>query len=294
MTGAGNAGTTLAQQQAQTNARVNQGMQQINSIFQGGSYGTGQAGSYTPGTQYYNAAGQPIGPQGQNSSFASWYAAQPQVATGTGRPGQGSTMGPEPMPQALQQFMQSAAGNGGLFTGTTTTPGFDQAFYDKIGQNYTNYALPQLNQQFLQNETALNAQNANRGVLGGSSANNLNQQLQIAQGQGAQQIANTALGQEQSMQQSVGQAENNAVNQLIQGQNPSLALSQATQAAAGLQAPNPLPAVGNLFQNFANSYLANSLGSQAAQNPYVNSLYAQPSRAGINLGAGQVGGNVNG
>ncbi len=308
MTGGGGGAGDLRNQQKQQEQRVNQGMSMIDAIFGGGTYGTGQAKSYTPGTQYYNLQGSaiPTSFTPGYGDFSSWLGKNenenrmlqpPRQNLGPGnsggyrspdntRPLNGSPFDLQGAQGAVWgDYLKSLQGQGGLYTNQVKSTGFDDAFYNRAGQAYESFALPQLNSQYQNQNSALQAQLADRGVLGGSNARMLNSSLNRETGLQKQNIANTALGMENSLRQDVGQAKNTVVNQLISSGNPQLAASQAIAASTQLAAPSPLPAIGNLFQTWANTYLGSQLNSAYGQNPY--SQYArQPNPQSSGAGAG--------
>jgi hypothetical protein len=182
------------------------------------------------------------------------------------------------------------AKGGDLFSSTKTGTGFNDAFYNQAGQAFENYALPQLATQFNAQNNTLQASLANRGVVGGSNARGMTSSLNNELGLQKQNVANQALGMEQTLRQNVGQEKNNVVNQLIASSNPQLAAQQAIASAASLSAPSPMPAIGNLFQTWANTYLGGQLNNQANQNPYLQFQRQQgPLSTTMGAGYGNVG-----
>jgi hypothetical protein len=240
------------------------------AAFKPKSYGTtpygpsgagGFAGIKTPNTN-------PNSPPG-------WTGPPPVVPNPTQPPRQGKTE---------EEYLNYLIQSGQLFTGAQTTPGFNQDFYNNITQQYLNYAMPQIGNQYqtAANQTAYKL--ADQGQLAGGTARDyLYGQLQKTMSDAQQQAYNQGLSLSQSTQQQVAQQENNLINQLIAGASPALVTGQALTAANQFRAPQALPAVGNLFGTFANTYLASQLSNPAFSNPYLlnSSLYRAPSTGGL-------------
>lgn len=219
-TGDGGAAATEAARQAS----INQGMTTINRTFDGGTWGTGAATNYTPGTTYYNAQGQVWSPPaGTNATQAG----------------------------------EEAAKAGDLFTGTQTSKGFGQPQYAQIGQDYLSYETPQMMDQYNQTAHSLAYGLARNGILNSGAAVNDNAALakELSNQQG--QLAQNAAGQENQLQTQVQNTRSNLVNQLVASADPSLTSEQAAAATSSLRAPTAFGPIGNLFGDFTNTYLAN-------------------------------------
>ena len=275
MTGS-NAQGQLNAQTAATNQLVSQGQQNIDRIFQGGTYGINPVSSYSSDGSYYTAGGTPFTIDPNSASFQQFYNEQPLVP-GSGKPTmRDATAGytKEPLAQAESAFGQSVAKNGGLFSGTASSSGFNDAFYNQAGQDFLNYAQPQLNQQYNQTNQALQYKLGNQGIAGGSAQ----QQLQgdLTQELGNQQIglANQALGVENNLRQQVGNQYQTLTSENQAAANPQLAAQQAVQSASTLSSPSAMPAIGQLFNNYASTYLAGQNASNAnlltQSNPFIN------------------------
>ena len=287
----------IRSEQQMSEARVAQGMALINRIFGGGSFGVGKTPTASAGTQYYDLLGHSI-PKDYTpgfGGFSDWLQATSQGAqtganigrpmTGsTGKENQGVTLnnGRVLAPRVLQspvdsqvaqqgvwnQFLSALAQNGGLYSGKQTTKGFDDAFYNAPKQAYEDFALPQLGQQYDQTNRQLSARVADQGIAGGSADLRLRSQLNRETDLQRLNIANQGLAVSNDLRQKVAQEKNNIVNQLISSSNPSLASQQALAATTNLSAPSPLPAVGNLFSNFASSYLTGAFGGGGQNNAF--------------------------
>lgn len=137
--------------------------------------------------------------------------------------------------------------------------GFNPAFYNQRAQSYINYAMPQLSQQYQTNKNQVGFGLANRGLIGGSSANKQYSDLNIANAQAQQGIVDAGITQAQQLQQQVEQQRNTLLGQLYQGADPGSAGSAATQTAASFSVPNTWQPLANQFQNFANQYYLSQL-----------------------------------
>lgn len=137
--------------------------------------------------------------------------------------------------------------------------GFDPSFYQQRQQDYINYAMPQLSQQYRTNKNQVGFGLANRGLLGGSSATKQFSDLNVANAQAQQNIADQGITQAQQLQQQVENQRNTLLGQLYQSADPAGAGAAATQTAASFAVPNTWQPLANQFQNFANTYYLSQL-----------------------------------
>lgn len=175
---------------------------------------------------------------------------------------------------ANQQAQQQAWTNQAIGNINNAFAGFTPAFYNQAATNYTNYATPQLQQQFQTNKNQLVNNLADQGILNSSAAQQANNALSAAMTQGQQGIANAALGQQQQLQQQVAQQENALYQQAQTTTNPQQIGQQALTTAANINAPSTFTPIGNAFSNFANAYTAGR-GASAYNNfanMYLNSF----------------------
>lgn len=145
--------------------------------------------------------------------------------------------------------------------------GFGPDFYNKMQQNYLAATVPQVGQQFRTTQNQLASTMSNHGLLRSSAAQNLGSSLQQQLATNLFNVGNQATQAVQGLQKQVGQEKSNVIAQLQQSANPTLAATQATESASQFAAPSLVQPLGNLFQNWSNTYLANRIGQ----------LYAQPS-----------------
>lgn len=218
--GDGGASVTEAQRQA----RIDAGQKIIGRIIDGGTYGTGVAKSYTPGAKYYNAEGQLWeAPKGVDPAFAA--------------------------SEAIKQNQ--------LFTGTTTRAGYGEDYYQKRADDYLKTATPQMMDQYRTTKNNLTFALARNGILNSGAAVQRNGALSRELATQRTQLASNAQGQANAARAQVADLRSNLVNQLVASGDPSLVAGQANAATAGLRAPSPVQPLGNLFQDWTNTYLAN-------------------------------------
>ena len=154
--------------------------------------------------------------------------------------------------------------------------GFTPQFFQGRTQAYENYANPQLMQQYQDTGQQLLGKLTNQGLLNSSAAMQEKGALQGQLGVQQQGIANQGIQGSQQLQQQVANEQNQLVGQANAATDPLSVAQGALGTAASYAAPSVFQPLGNLFQNFANTYL----GSQLA-NTYNPNLY------GFALGGGQ-------
>lgn len=160
-----------------------------------------------------------------------------------------------------QQREREQAISQGMGAIETSFAGFNPQFYNQVRQNQLGSLMPQFAEQYQNTNKSMVFGLANRGLLDSSAArgqgNALGRQTSLGQiivGNQAQQAAN-------DMQRSVQSEKGNLVNQLIASQDPALAAQQAVGAAASIQAPSLLAPLGNMFQGWADTYLAKRMAN---------------------------------
>lgn len=176
--------------------------------------------------------------------------------------GGGGNAGDQAQANYLQQQAEIQKGLGQI---NNTFAGFTPAFYNQRAQDYTNYAMPQLQQQFQQNQQGLNFNLGQQGLLKSSAGQDLNAKLGQQYRLGQQGIANQGLQQSQQLQQQVANTQGQLIGQLTASANPSSVAGQSINAAANYSAPSAFAPVGNLFSQWGNIYAANSLAGAGQQ-----------------------------
>lgn len=235
------------QQEGQRQTRITMGTNLINSIFGGGT-----ADIYNPVARNQLGAWQSPGNYYTFERRGRGYVPFTQGAGALGR----------------------YANAGKLFTKSSATfGGFQPSFFDQRAQDYINYAMPQLSEQYNVAKNQMGYGLANRGLLGSSAAGTQASQLQRSKDRSARQISDAGTAQAQQLRREVEQARQNALSQLYATADPANAGYSAIQSAAGFMQPTGFPAIGNMFADFANSYYQGQL-----MNSYRQPAYIYPSQ----------------
>lgn len=142
--------------------------------------------------------------------------------------------------------------------------GFDDDFFNQRANAYSEFATPQLQDQFEDSRKNLVFALSRGGKLDSSTAaskfGDLNEQLTMGQ----QDIANKGLDFASTARSGVEDARANIISQLFATEDPDAAVSAANNRAAALTAPPAFSAPGNYFQNIS-AGLASSLGGAGNQ-----------------------------
>jgi len=161
--------------------------------------------------------------------------------------------------------------------------GFTPQFYQQRAQAYENYAEPQLMQQYQEVSKQLLGKLANQGLLNGSAALQQKGALQNDLGLQQQGIANTGIQQAQQLQQQVAGEQAGLIGQANAAANPLTVAQEAIGTAANYAAPSAFQPLGQLFQNFANTYLGSQLAS--TYNPNLYGFYLGSGTGGQGFGS---------
>lgn len=240
-------------------ARIRQGTTRINTIFDGGKTVTGAvgAGAYDPTKTYYNADGSTWAPQA---------GALEKIMTGGGGGGGGRdgdhTSNPvrtifKPISDAIQF---ATAQKKGLYSGATTSTGFNDAFFNGRRDAYSNYATPQLEQQKNDAGKQLTFSLDRGGLLDSSVRGEKQSDLQRLYDTQKQAVADKALSYETTARNSVEDARANLISTLNATGDAEGASKSALARSQALSAPPAYDPLGQLFTDFTNG-----LGMQAAQ-----------------------------
>jgi hypothetical protein len=264
-------------------ARIRSGTQQINRIFDGGTWGSNAlaaGAAFDPSATYYledgstwsptlpfaaaapAAPGQPAGSGGMRVS--------PGARIGSGDPdkwgeaaGQSastkrSPQGPAGPKTAADEFAEMLAG-GKLFGGTETQGGFNDDFFNKRRQSYIDYAMPQLESQADDARKELTFSLARSGNLESSTRGQKLGTLQKLYDTQAQNVADQGLSYATQARNSVEDARSNLIATLNATGDAQGASQAALSRAAILSQPAAYSPLGQLFTDFTSG-----LGSQAA------------------------------
>jgi hypothetical protein len=186
-----------------------------------------------------------------------------------------------------QQKATQAQIDSGMATIDKNFAGFNDNFYEKAAKDYESYATPQMMDQYRNTKNNLTYSLARNGLLDSGAAVAKNSSLQKQLGVNESNIANTAEDQANTLRGNVATQRNQLVNQVQAGAAPGQVAMGAEAATAGLRAPTALPPVGNMFSDWANSYLTNMQAN--AYNPNTTNIwqmlsmgsYGQPGSASV-------------
>lgn len=149
--------------------------------------------------------------------------------------------------------------NSGMATINQDFAGFNDPFYAGISKAYTNYAEPQVDQQYKNAHDNLTFGLARGGLLKSSVANQKFADLDQDYNNQRLGVADQAKTQANQQRAQVENSRSNLVNQLQATADPSAAASAAVGQAKILNTANAFSPIGTLFQN-ATAGLANAAG----------------------------------
>lgn len=257
-------------------ARIKAGTERINGIFDGTTKGTGALGAdaaYNPTGTYYNADGSVWAPTASSSGggfggtggFGAGANRYRTTGTERGRGpiaprnGAGFTAAAQSALTPEQQFAKMRA-EGKLFSGTEKTAAFDDAFFQGRRDAYTNYATPQLEDQYGKTQRELIFSLDRSGNLDSSARGEKMSDLQQMYDIQKQGVADKALSYETTARNSVEDARSNLIATLNATGDAEGAAKSALARSQALSAPPAYDPLGQLFTDFTNT-----LGIQAAQ-----------------------------
>lgn len=249
--GGGNAAADARKLETERQARIKQGMGQINATFNG-TRGANLATTYTPGTKYYDEFGQEWTPPAPTYRA---HGAQRQT--------------PEQMTQAAYE---SAIKAGKLYTGTESSGGFDDAFYDQRAKDVESYEMPQFADQYKGTRNTVAAALARRGLLNSGAAIKTQTSLDKYAGTKRREIADAGLTAANQLRSNVEDAKSQLVSQLVASGDPSTVSASALTQAAALRKPTAMPALGNLFSDWVSTWQANQ--NARSYDPSVQPLFS--------------------
>ncbi|MBD9674947.1 hypothetical protein IB275_30500 [Pseudomonas sp. PDM21] len=257
------------QQEEQRQARIADGMNRINRIFDG--YDVPETYQYTVPVAQFDSG---YGPGWQEGT---WYKADGTPVTITG--GSQRRYGAQNPLQIRQNGKWVNTPQ--LYQKTVATPashvaGFDTSYFDQRNQAYQDYALPQLAQQYNDQNDALTFALARGGNLASSVGNQ--KRSDLTTDYGLQQQAIKDQGQEYANQarSDVEAQRSNLVSMLQASADPDATAALAQSQAASLSAMPNFSPLGQVLTNVASglgSYLSNNATADAIKR-YQNQSYS--------------------
>jgi len=173
--------------------------------------------------------------------------------------------------------------NQGLADINTKFGQFDQAFYDKQRQNYENFAMPTVAQDYNKSKGMLGYELANRGLLNSSSGVKREASLNRELSKAKRTVADQAQGSVNDLRGQVEDTRSNLINQLEASSDPAAIGSLATAQAGRYNQPLSYQPIGNLFADWTNWNLAG-----ATANAYSGGQQGWPGLWGSNQGSSRI------
>ncbi len=174
----------------------------------------------------------------------------------------------------LDKYMKYLGGQGQLYTSKTTTPGFNDDFYNARKASYEAFALPQVSQQADAQQHDLAYRLADQGLLQSDAAGRLQSSLQRETQRQTQGVADQGTQLSQDLRANIENRRSSLISQLEASADPAASGVQAVAAANQFNAPSVYAPLGNLFSNWSNQYMANR--QAAAYAPSIQNGYGQP------------------
>jgi len=287
--GGGNDGVDYQREQEQARqARIRQGMGQIDNIFDGRAVTTVTPGGVpinpnvrgiSNGT-YYDQAGTAYNLANGNQGNLRWAGTRAPGVQGPGGRVQANTNGQ--WADLPTQLYNSAD------TTTTHEGGFDDAYYAKRAQAYNDFALPQLQTQYKDQQKALTYALSRGGNLGSSVAAQKTAALDKDYALQQQSVYDTGQDYANKARSDVAAQKASLVSMLQASADPDAVANVAQSQAQSMSAmPNfsPLSPVINNVASGLGTYLVNQQTTDAirkatAGDSYTNSLSRTSGKVG--------------
>lgn len=222
-----------------------------------------QIGSIVPGAG--NVVGASAGGLIGGLSSGDYTGAALSAGTGGAYPLMQSVFGWGDDPMSRRELTNRRLKKGLLFEApeTRSFEGFTDKFYNQRAQDYINYALPQLADQYRQTRSAIGFGLSNRGLQQSTVANEASSRLERETGRNRQTIADTGLEQANQLRRDVEASRQQALAQLQQTADPAGAVRSAVNSAMGFQRAPTFTPIANMFGNIAQQYVQNQLLNNA-------------------------------
>ena len=255
--------------------RIKKGLSEIDRIFSGYNRGAGRLNDlsgFNPNTAYYDNNGKQMNLNWSDKELLDWYKSKQPATTNqygiggltgfnTGSAinnpmGGFNILGRNRQPagpsikdlrkKRLQEMLQ-----GGIYSSVENVPGFDDNFFNSRRDAYLNYAKPQLEDQFADQNKNLIFALARGGNLESSLAAERKAKLGLERDQRVIDLGNEAQNVVNSSRQQIENARGDITNQLLASGDNSLALQNAMRQAENLRQMPGFSPVGQLFNDAA-------------------------------------------
>lgn len=267
--GDGGAAQARADEEARQ-ARIRQGTNSINDIFDGTTKGVNPTTQFQDGSTYYTADGSPVtygsGQTREVIPFGEVYKPKYNQDDMVGFLASQRDYEKNPQYRTLDsKGYYDSAGNftsfpaGQLFTGSETTGGFNDDFYNAREKAYLDYANPQLEDQYSKAQKELAFALDRAGTLNSSIRAQKEAELTQAYDTNKRSVADQALSYKTTAKNNVENARSDLIAMLNSTGDAQGATNSAMARASTLSAPDTYSPLADLFSTFTNT-----LGSQYA------------------------------
>lgn len=136
---------------------------------------------------------------------------------------------------------------------------FDEPFYQKRAQEYTNFQLPELARQRTETGNSLAYSLARSGLTKSGTAAYKGAALDREYAQAARGLADEGQNNANQLRKDVEGNRSQLVAQLNASADPSFAAQQAVRSAGAFSAPQSFAPIGDAFASFTNHYVNNQI-----------------------------------
>lgn len=196
---------------------------------------------------------------------------------------------------AHQAAKQEAARQAAITKGTkdidAAYAGFNQDFYDTRSKAYTDYAMPQLAEQYRGAKSLIDFNLSNRGLQGSSAQKKQYSDLADQNTRATQGVVDAATNQQQQLRGAIEQSKDTELAFLNQSADPAGAAASATAEAASFRVPSTLPIIAGAFNSLLNQYYYSQLVNAYKPSSFVTVPPTYSGAAPIGSTQLSVGGN---
>lgn len=275
MGGGDSGGGEARSREAAREANIRAGLGRIEKIFQGGKYGTTLASGYDPNATYYTSTGDVWEPDlSQYTTVPNQTNAGNMISKGQAKPEDfAPVVDPQGRRKAYEASMADPAKS--LYSAYGTAGGFGDDFYNAREKAYTEYASPQLMDQYKGAHKQLVYSLARTGNINSSEGANQMEALQKTLDTQRRAVADEAVNQKNKLRADVEAQRTNLINQLYATADPQAVSASALNSAASLNSPMSFAPFGEAF-----SSITDMLSRNREQQTYNNAN--RQIRSGIN------------